>query len=124
MVSFQVEAEGTSERRSVYDDHPMGFLIITTDGRMMALITAGARAQDGKPSALFESMMAYSGRYRLQGDSLVTKVDSAWHPGWVGTEQTRFISLDGNTLTLTSPLQQHPSFPDQRVRGTATWRKE
>jgi hypothetical protein len=69
-------------------------------------------------------MTAYSGRYRLINDSLVTKVDSAWHPAWIGTEQTRYITLDGHTLTLTSPPQEHPKFPGQRVRGIAIWQEE
>jgi Lipocalin-like domain len=86
IVSFQVEIDGAKERRDVYDEQPSGFLIITDEGRMMALITAGDRASDAPSEALFACMTAYSGRYRLTSDSLVTKVDSAWHPAWIGTE--------------------------------------
>jgi len=125
VVSFQFEFEGTDERRNVYDEHPTGFIIIAADGRMMTVVTAGNRTPDAAPGVLFDSMTAYSGRYRLQGDDcFITTVDSAWHPAWVGTEQTRFFKLDGDTLSITSPLQQHPKFPDRRIRGVIVWRKE
>jgi Lipocalin-like domain len=125
VVSFQFEFEGTDERRDVYDEHPAGFIIITAEGRMMTVVTAGVRAPDAAPSALFDSMTAYSGRYRLQGDDcFVTTVDSARHPAWVGTEQTCFFKRDGDTLSITSPLQQHPKFPERRIRGVIVWRKE
>jgi hypothetical protein len=91
---------------------------------MMALITAGDRARDLPPDVLFDRMMGYSGRYRLEDDRLVAMVDCAWHPAWVGTEQTRYFKLDGDTLSLTSPFQQHPKFAGRRVRGVVIWRKE
>jgi len=125
VVSFQFEFEGTDERRDVYDEHPTGFIIITADGRMMTVVTASNRSRDAAPSVLLDSMTAYSGRYRLQGeDCLITTVDSAWHPAWVGTEQIRFFKLVGDTLTITSPIQQHPKFPGRRIRGVIFWQKE
>jgi ABC-type Fe3+ transport system substrate-binding protein len=45
---------------------------------------------------------AYTGMYRLEGDKWLTKVDVAWNPEWVGTEQTRFFKLDGDRLHVTS----------------------
>jgi hypothetical protein len=123
IVAFQFEFEGADEGRDVYDEQPSGYLIVT-EGRMMALITAGNRPNDGSPSSRFDSMMAYSGRYRLHDNSEITTVDSAWHPGWLGTEQTRYFKLDGNTLSLTSPFQQHPKFPGRQVRGIAIWQRE
>ena len=54
----------------------------------------------------------------------ITIVDSAWYPAWIGTEQTNFFTLDGDTLSIISPLLQHPKFPNDRVRGVAIWRKE
>ena len=125
LVSFQFEAEGGNERRDVYDEHPVGFIIFTADFRVLALLTASERAGDEAARSLFDRMMAYSGRYRLRvDDCFITIVDSAWHPAWIGTEQTNFFTLDGDTLSIISPLQEHPKFPDQRVRGVAVWRKE
>jgi Lipocalin-like domain len=125
IVAFQFETADAKERRDICDQHPSGFLIITAEGRLITLVTAGERPSTTSPDALFDSMTAYSGVYRLQGsDTFVTTVDSAWHPAWLGTEQTRHFKLDDNTLSVFSPLQEHPKFPGQRVRGIAIWQRE
>ena len=125
LVSFQFETEGSNERRDAYDGHPSGFIIITPDGRLMALLTAGDRARDAPRGSLFDRMMAYSGRYRLEGyDRFVVDVDVAWHPAWAGTEQTRFFKLDGDTLSIITAPVEHPAFPGRRIRGVINWRRE
>ena len=125
LVSFQYEDEGTNERRDAYDEHPSGYIIITPDGRIMTLLTASDRELDASAGALFDRMMAYSGRYRLEGnDRLVVDVDVAWYPTWVGTEQTRFFKLDGETLSIISAPVEHPAFPGRRIRGVIVWRRE
>ena len=125
LISFQYEIEGSDERRDVFDEHPVGVLILTVEGRMIAMITASNRAPTATAGELFDGMLAYSGLYRLQGNRLITKVDSAWHPAWVGTEQTRFIDYDGEVLSLDAPeFREHPLFQGRRVRGAAIWQKE
>jgi hypothetical protein len=124
IVSFQFEVEGTGERRNVYDEHPIGVNVITAEGRFLTLLTASNRASTASASDLFDNMMAYSGLFRLQGNRLIVKVDTAWHPAWVGTEQTRSFKRDGDTLSLISDFQEHPKFPGQRVRGILIWHKE
>ena len=87
----------------MYDEHPVGFVIFTADWRVLALVTASERADDETARALFDRMMAYSGRYRLRVDGcFITIVDSAWYPAWIGTEQTNFFTLDGDTLSIIS----------------------
>jgi hypothetical protein len=39
------------------------------------------------PAELFTTLIAYAGTYRLEGDKWTTKVEVAWIPEWVGTEQ-------------------------------------
>jgi hypothetical protein len=71
--------------------------------------------------ALFETMMAYSGSCRIEDEArLVIKVDAAWHPAWVGSEQLRFFNVDGDTLSITSAWQTHPKFPGRMARGVLT----
>jgi hypothetical protein len=124
IVSCQFEAEGSGDRRNIYDEHPVGVIVITAEGRLVTLLTAGNRVPTAAAGDLFDSMMAYSGLFRLEGDRLITKVDSAWHPAWVGTEQTRSFKRDGDTLSLMTDFQEHPKFPGQRVRGIMIWHKE
>jgi len=43
----------------------------------------------------------------------------AWPPNpLVGTLESHF-----DTLSIVSPLPWHPKFPDRRVRGVITWRR-
>ena len=57
---------------------------------------------DGERAALLRTMFAYTGRYRLEGNMWVTKVDAAWNPAWDGTDQVRYFVLDGDHLEVTS----------------------
>jgi hypothetical protein len=123
LVSFQIETEDSSERRDVYDTHPLGVLVLT-ERRFTALLTASDQSHDADAAALFDRMMAYSGHYRVQADKIITFVDIAWHPAWLGTEQIRFFKLDDNKLSISSLPLQHPKFPDQLVRGIVVWQKE
>ena len=53
IIAFQFETDDAKERRDIYDQNPSGFLIITAEGRMMALVTAGERPSDASPDTLF-----------------------------------------------------------------------
>jgi hypothetical protein len=67
-------------------------------------------------------MIAYSGSYRVEDGRFITKVDTSWNEAWIGTEQVRFVRLEGDTMTLTSAWQPDPNAagnPD--VRFVAVW---
>ena len=70
----------------------------------MSILTSRERT-DKDAAALFETMMAYSGSCRIEDEvRLVIKVDAAWHPAWVGSEQLRFFNVDGGTVSITTGL--------------------
>jgi lipocalin-like protein len=123
LLSFQFESESGNQRFDAYDERPEGFAIFS-EARVMFILTAGDRLATATADELFDRMMAYTGRYRVQGDRVITTVDSAWHPAWVGTEQTRLFKLDGDTLSLMSDFLDFPKFPGRRVRGTVVWKRE
>ena len=88
IISFHLEFQDSDQRLNLFGVDPLGHVVIVDD-RIVSIITSGDRA--GKDDAsLFETMMAYSGAYRVEDEvKLVIKVDAAWHPAWVGTEQVR-----------------------------------
>jgi len=126
LVSFHVETEGSNEQQlwEGWDEHPVGCVIFTKDGRMLALLTSGDRIASATADQLIRSMCAYSGRYRVEGSRLSTIVDSAWLPAWVGTEQPRTFKRDGDTLSLMTDFQDHPMYPGRRTRSVLMWRRE
>jgi hypothetical protein len=124
LLSFQYEFEDSDEREEPYGSNPVGHLVFTEE-RLITLFAARERAKDAATDELLGSMMAYSGRYRLQGDDcFITTVDSAWQPAWIGTEQVRFFKIDGEMLVAASPFRDDPKYPGRRFRGVATWRKD
>ncbi len=126
LLSIQFEFADTGECVDVYGPDPSGFLILTNGRRLMGIVTAAGRAipkTEADRADLFESMMAYSGKYRVEGENkFVTAVDVAWHPAWSG-EQTRFFALEGDVLSITTPQQTVPLFPGRPGRGVLRWRR-
>ena len=55
---------------------------------------------------------------------MVTRLEVAWHPGWEGSEQERFLSLEGDKLILQTGTSGHPSQPGRRVKATFTWTRD
>jgi hypothetical protein len=62
--------------------------------------------------------------FRVERGRVVIKLDVTWHPGWEGSEQERSFALEGDRLTLATPVQSHPSMPGRRHRATFTWTRE
>ena len=56
----------------------------------------------------------------------ITKVDAAWNPGWVGTEQVRFWRVDGNKLFITTAPTSTPNLDgtEKMIIGNLVWEKE
>ncbi len=126
LVSMQFVFDDNGERVDVYGASPTGFISLGSDGRMMGIITAanGERQANTDPGALFRSMLAYSGPYRLEGDRFIVTVDAAWHPSWVGTEQVRFIRIDGDRMKITTAPQTLPLYGKRTGRGVLAWRRD
>lgn len=72
-------------------------------------------------------MAAYSGIYRVEGDKWTTKSDLAWTETWVGSDQERFFTIEGDTLAVMStssrngivPLLEHSPTVSIPVRAEA-----
>jgi hypothetical protein len=97
---------------------PNGVMIITPEHRFIYISTAEGR----KPAktteefaALQKSQLAYSGLITLtpnpdnpKGLKMINNVDIAWNEEWTGTGQTRFLSLEGNRLTIRTSQIKNP----------------
>lgn len=128
LVSFEGEYRDSKERAQPLGANPNGYLILGVDGRMMALLTAKIRepgTTDAQQAALFRTMNSYTGRYRVDGERFITKVDASWNEAWTGTEQERFYKLDGDKLDIVTAWAPHPLLPGGPiVRGTLSWVRE
>lgn len=111
LVSSRAIVWGEGDTEIFSTVQPKGYLIVTPWGRMMTVSVACDGDRTKKPtsgvdlSELWKTMMAYTGKYRVEGDAIITTVDVAWNEAWTGTVQRRFYKLEGDKLTIdTEPL--------------------
>jgi hypothetical protein len=108
LLSYQTEFQDGTPKRATFGEHPSGYIVFTSEGRMMAVIEAEGRkapSSDADRAGLLRSMFGYTGKYRMDGNRWITTVDVAWNPSWDGTEQVRSFELVGDKLTVTSMWQ-------------------
>lgn len=128
LVSVMYEDAQTKERTPVLGQHPHGYQIATPEGRWIAVVTADGRPvpkTDEERAKALRTMIAYSGRYRVEDDKVITKVEVAWNEAWVGGEQVRFLRFEGDDLLhIESPPMPHPNVNDRTVRVIVTWERD
>jgi hypothetical protein len=91
------------------------------------LMTGEGRAipkTDAERAQALVSMIAYTGRYRVENGQVITRVEAAWNEGWVGGEQVRNIRFEGDRLYIESPPMPHPNISDKTVRVIVVWQRE
>ena len=128
LVSCDIVDQVSGAREPLYGaTPPSGYLILTPEARMMALIASGEREPgqtDDKQAALFRTMLAYTGLYRVEGGQFITNVDVSWNEAWTGTEQVRFYTLDGDRLDIVTAWMPNPAHPEHRmIRGILSWER-
>ena len=127
LVSVMYEDQETKTQTPVLGDNPKGYQIATPDGRWLALATPSGRTApetDAERAQAFRTMIGYSGRYRVDGSTITTKVDVAWNESWVGGEQIRHIRFADDKLFIESPPMSHPNFNDRMVRVIVVWQRD
>jgi hypothetical protein len=124
LLLAQFEFGDNGERHDLFGPTPIGRLILTEAGDFMTVITSTERIPAADATRLFETMMAYAGKFRLDGNKIVIGCDVSWHPSWVGTDQVRFFRVDGSNLHLRTGAQTHPLHPDRPGYGVIDWRRE
>jgi len=127
LVSVVYEDQVTKELSPVLGEKPRGRQIATADGRWLALVTAQNRPvpkTDEDRARALTSMIAYTGRYRVEDGKVVTKVEAAWNEAWVGGEQTRFIRFEGDRLFIESTPMPHPNVNNKVVKVIVIWDRE
>ena len=127
LVSYQLEFQDGGQQVLPLGDHPNGWLILTSEGRMMVYFESPDRKApqnlDERAEA-YRTMMAYTGRYRVSGDKWSTRVDGAWNVEWVGTEQERTFSITGDRMNVLAQWNRNPLYSNRMTRGRTVWQRE
>jgi hypothetical protein len=126
LISWQVIVDN-GPPQDVFGSHPKGFLILTREGRLMVLTTAENRnpgMTDQQRAVLHKSMVAYSGKYRIEGSDLVTTVDLSWNEEWNRTEQRRHFRIEGDKLFIETAPAPSILFPNKTDFRRIVWQRE
>ena len=110
-----------------FGPNPKGRAVFTPDGYVTFVIVAANRkpaANDTESAALLKTLMAYTGKFTIDGDKFTTKVDMSWNELLTGQYQVRFFKLDGDRLTIRTAEQPSGVYPGKKVVGTLTWERE
>ncbi len=116
LVSYEVEIQATGQKELPMGKNPTGYVIFTPEKRVFFVLTGEGRKAaktDQERAELLGSLVAYTGTYRLEGDKWITKVQVAWNPEWVGTEQTRSYKVEGKLLKVLTPWRVMPNWSDK-----------
>jgi len=124
LVSFEREYQGSADREFPMGKLPTGYINFLPEGRMAVVITGEGRkapSTDQDRASLFNSLVAYTGAYRVDGDKWITTVDVSANPTLVGTEQTRSFRITGDRL---QEMTAWASRPDNRMaRAVITYER-
>jgi Lipocalin-like domain len=133
LVSSQATVTHDGKIEVYNTKNPKGYLILTPWQRMMTVSIGGdgdrkkVPTSDADLSELWKSLLAYTGKFRVEGEYLITKVDVAWYELWAGTEQRRKFKLEGDLLTIVTkpqPIGGHGPRGKALVSCRVVWERE
>ena len=88
LVSFEREYQASSDREYPMGKVPAGYIMFLPEGRMAVVITGEGRkapTTDQDRAGFYNTLVACTGRYRVEGDKSITTLDVSAIPAWAGT---------------------------------------
>jgi hypothetical protein len=116
LVGCEIEIQAAGQKEPAMGPNPTGYTIFSPEERVWFVLTGGGRkpAKTVEERAeLLNTIVAYTGKYRVEEDKWITKVDVAWNPEWVGTEPVRTYKLEGDRLQVLIPWRVMPNWPEK-----------
>jgi hypothetical protein len=109
LTSCRARLSGETGPRDLFGPNPFGYIIFTPERRMMTFISRRDRrppTHDAEAAALLRSMLAYTGRFRMEDDRVIVSVDGAW------SEVSRRRSRSGTSPWMATCSPSGPRTPD------------
>jgi len=129
LTGWTLRVVGETEDREPFGPNPKGRLVMTPEGHWSVIITGANRHPAKTPDEkllLFDSVLAYSGKYTVDGDKNIVRVDISSNEVFAGANQvqTRFFKLDGEKLTVQTPEISSAALPGKKIVGTNIFERE
>jgi len=126
LSSWTIQIVG-GEATEPFGPNPKGRAVFTPDGYATFVIVAADRkpaTNNEESAALLKTLMAYTGKFSIDGDKFITKVDISWNELLTGQDQVRFFKLEEDKLSIRTAEQVSAVYPGKKVVGTLTWERE
>ena len=101
----------TGEERPGLSKNPNGYFHFDANGRLFNVTTdsarkkpAAAKPTDEEAAQLHRTIIAYTGKYWVEGDKLYFDVDASWNESWNGTRQVRSFVISGDSLAIMADI--------------------
>jgi hypothetical protein len=115
MLAWTRKVVESGQESEALGPDPFGYINYAPDGHLMVFVLRSGRPRPSSnpPSepekvALFDTMFAYVGTYVVEADRVVHTLEGSWNELWTGTQQTRFLSFEGDKLVYTTPETVDP----------------
>lgn len=124
MLSWTRTSVGTGEVTNALGPEPIGYIAYHADGRMMAYVERRGRSVSGGALAveakadLFDSMLAYTASYAIEGNTVIHTVDGSWNPAWGTTPLIRPFLLEGDHLVISGAPGRDPTTGEEVIPGS------
>jgi hypothetical protein len=123
LVSLVAEVDGKPSW--LMGKAPQGYLVLTPT-HFIYFITAENRkfgtSVDDK-AALLDSLIAYAGVYRVEGDKLLQTIEVSWSESEKGKTRVETLELSGNRLTLKVGPMPFPRDSSKTLIRRQVWEK-
>ena len=123
LLSWVSEEAESGKINNVFGERPNGYLIYTAGGRMSVNLSAdGRKPLSGdrfstpaeERAQAFSTGIAYSGTYDITAEGIMHHVEVATFQNWVGTDQFRYVVVEGDTMNVKTPPIKGP--PDGKTK--------
>ena len=123
LVSIKAEIDG--KLRDDRTKPPHGYLIITPKYYTVFYTLQDRKfgTSDADKAALWESLTAFTGLYRIEGKKIVISPDVSYNEIFNGTQQTRDLEVNGGHLTLSSGPRPYGRDPSKRIVLRQEWER-
>jgi len=113
VVSIETREVQSGKVTRPLGDHLAGTFTFTRGNNFSGMVfrtdrkaPAAANATEAERVALFNSLVAYNGAYRIDGDKLIMTIANSHIQSWNGTDRTLTIEIKGRQLTgRSAPLK-------------------
>jgi hypothetical protein len=107
------------------ENPPHGYLIITPKIYVLFFTDAGRKygVSDTEKAALWGTMTAHAGTYRIDGKKIVMLPDTSFNEILNGTQQVRHWDLEGKRLSLSSEPRPYGRDPSKKVVSRTEWER-